>query len=462
MNMKPLRIFIFPIITFCLFSLVLSHTLASQNLERRAFLGVSTVVLNDSLRTLADFPAGDGVYITIIHNGGTAQTAGLRDGDIITKINETVISSPQELSQTMQSLSAGTEFKFSYYRNAGEFTETVIAQTWPEPEHFDNRYLEVPYDNGYLRAVLSTPRNRENPPVVYFIQGLGCGSIYYLQSYHPYKRIPAQFIEAGYAVFFIEKPGAGDSRDTPACSEISFAYELRAFQTGYEFLKTLDGIDTGEIYLFGHSFGGVHAPILAEEFHPKGVVVYGTVLRAWMDYLIELRRYQGVWMGGDYADIKDSMHDIRRTYYQLFYNNKTPKELFREEPYKTVLQERLGYQGEGETIIGGRHYTFHVEANRVNLARHWKNTHSRVLAIYAEADIEALFPYDHERIAEVVNYYRPGTAEFWLYPDTDHALVKVGSLMDGWKIRSEGNYAQSMQESYNEQVIKDVIRWMKK
>jgi ABC-type arginine transport system permease subunit len=64
------------------------------------------------------------------------------------------------------------------------------------------------------------------------------------------------------------------------------------------------------------------------------------------------------------------------------------------------------------------------------------------------------------RIPELINHYRPGTTEFWLYAETDHALVKVGSLMDGWKIRSEGKYTQAMQERYNEQVIKDVIEWM--
>jgi uncharacterized protein len=450
-------LFIGSVVMFCA-----SLTTAAQNLERRAFLGVSSVTLNDSLRMLADYTGTTGVYVTALHRGGSGGEAGIREGDVITSINDTDIASPQELVQVMQSLHEGNILNVTYYRSGEEFSQTVTARTWPGPENYDNTYLEVPFDGGYLRAVLSTPRDVVNPPVVYFIQGIGCGSIYYLQSYHPYKRIPEQFIEAGYAVFYVEKPGAGDSKATPSCEEIGFIYELDAFREGYRFLKTLGGIDTDNVYIFGHSFGGIHAPILAGEFHPRGVIVYGTALRGWMDYLIELHRYQGVWTGGDYAEIDDALHDIRRTYYQLFYNNRSPRELYTEEPYRTVLQQRLGYQGEGNTIIGGRHYRFHVEAHETNLARHWRNTHARVLAIYGEADIEALYPYDHERIAELVNHYRPGTAEFWLYPETDHSLVKVGSLMDGWKIRSQGNYAQAVQELYNEQVIRDVIEWMRK
>jgi uncharacterized protein len=434
--------------------------LSAQNLERRAFLGVSTVALNDSLRTLTDYHMGDGVYVTLIHRGGTAEDIGLLAGDVITKIGEVNITSPQELSGTMLNLSAGDAFELTYYRDGEVLSGNTVARSWPEPEKYDNRYLEVPFDGGYLRAILSTPRGVDNPPVVYFVQGIGCGSIYYLPAYHPYKRIPEQFVEGGYAVFFIEKPGAGDGKGTPLCAEIGFEYELQAFEEGYRFLKTLEGVNTEEVYIFGHSFGGIHGPVLAEQFRPEAVIVYGTGLRAWMDYLIELRRYQGVWTGGDYADVNESMHDLRRTYSQLFYHNKSPLELYEEEPYRTVLEEQLGYRGEGEALFG-RHYSFHVEANRRNLDLHWKKTHSRVLAIYAEADIEALYPYDHERIAELVNHYRPGTAEFWLYPETDHALVKVGSLMDGWKIRSEGNYTQAMQELYNEQVIKDVIEWMR-
>jgi uncharacterized protein len=439
---------------------VAAMPLSAQNLERRAFLGVSTLALNDSLRVITNYHSGEGVYCTEVHRGGTAEEIGVRIGDIITRIEEETITTPQELSRIMLTLSSGDTFSISYYRDGEVISGTATARTWPEPEKYDNRYLEVPFDGGYLRAILSTPRGVDNPPVVYFVQGIGCGSIYYLPTYHPYKRVPEQFVEGGYAVFFIEKPGAGDGKGTPPCAEIGFEYELRAFEEGYRFLKTLDGVNTGEVYLFGHSFGGIHGPVLAEQFRPEAVIVYGTGLRAWMDYLIELRRYQGVWTGGDYADVNESMHDLRRTYYQLFYHNKSPLELYEEEPYRTVLEEQLGYRGEGEVLFG-RHYSFHVEANRRNLDLHWKNTHSRVLAIYAEADIEALYPYDHERIAELVNHYRPGTAEFWLYPETDHALVKVGSLMDGWKIRSEGKYTQAMQERYNEQVIKDVIEWMR-
>jgi uncharacterized protein len=461
LKMKNFQSNLITIIIGIILTTTIVSPLSAQNLNRRAYLGVSSIALNDSLKTVTHFISSDGVYITTIHSGGTAESIGLREGDIITHIDEDPIPSPQSLNQKMLTIYAGDTIELSFSRNGEEKSITTTAKTWPVPDRYDNRYLEVPFDTGYLRAVLSVPRNVENPPVVYFVQGIGCGSIYYLPAYHPYKRIPEQFVGEGYAVFFIEKPGAGDSKGTPACAEIGFDYELRAFEEGYRYLNTLEGINTGEVYIFGHSFGGVHAPVLAEQFHPKGVIVYGTAIRAWMDYLIELRRYQGVWMGEDYADVNESLHDLRKTYHQLFYNKKSPKELYEEEPYKSVLAAQLGYQGEGNALFG-RDYTFHMEANRINLDLHWKNTHTRVLAVYGEADIEALYPYDHERIAEVVNHYRPGTAEFWLYPETDHALVKVGMLLDGWKIRSEGGYARAMQERYNEQVIKDVVAWMKR
>ncbi len=440
---------------------MLSLTVASaQYLYRRAFLGVTSAALTDSLRTVSAYRTGGGVFVTETGRNGTAQSAGLQEGDIIIRINGYPVESPQQLNQYMTGVHTGERIVIEFFRDGEEKTATVDALPWPEPEFYDNRYLEIPFDSGYLRAVLSIPRDAVNPPVIYFVQGIGCGSIYYLPPHHPYKRIPEQFINEGFAVFFIEKPGAGDSRGTAVCAETGFDYEQRAFDAGYGFLKTLDGIDTGEIYIFGHSFGGIHAPILAEKFQPAGVIAYGTGHRAWMDYLIELRRYQGVWMGGDFPDVNSSMHDLRRTYYELFYNKKTLEELFSEEPYRTVLGEQLGYQS-GSNALFGRHYSFHVEANLLNLDLHWKNTRSRVLAIYGTADIEALFPYDHERIVEVVNHYRPGSATFWLYPETDHALVKVGTLAEGWKIRSEGRYAQAMRDLYNEQVIRDVVDWIR-
>lgn len=440
---------------------ITGFVLLSQNLERRPYLGITLLNLNDSLRKLTNYYTGDGVYVGTIHKNGTGELIGLFEGDIITQINNTIVTSPQEIVQYMSSISAGDEINISYFRQGDNITKATKVKMWPELENCDNRYLEVPFDNGYLRAVLLLPQGVQNPSVIFFIQGIGCGSIYYLPEYHPYKRIQRQFVEEGFGVFLIEKPGAGDSKGTLGCSETGFEYEKQAFEEGYKFLKTIKDIDTNGIYLFGHSFGGVHCPILAEKYNPKGVIVYGTVLRAWIDYLIELSRYQGVWLGEDYADVNQSMHDLRKTYYQLFYNNKSPEELYKKEPYKTVLEQQLGYEGEGQTLIE-RHYSFHVEANQVNLALHWKNTHSRVLTIYGEADIESLYPYDHERIVELVNHYRPNTAEFWLYSDTDHSFLKVGTLMDGIKIRTEGNYEQAMKELYNEQLIKDVVTWIRK
>jgi len=43
-------------------------------------------------------------------------------------------------------------------------------------------------------------------------------------------------------------------------------------------------VDQDNVFIVGHSMGGVFAPILAAEFPVKGIAVYGTVVKTWTEY----------------------------------------------------------------------------------------------------------------------------------------------------------------------------------
>jgi putative serine protease PepD len=71
--------------------------------------------------------AGDGAMIAktsgAIVPGGAAQRAGLKSGDIITKIDGRAVSSPEELIVAIRSHSVGEEIEVTYKR--GGATKTV-------------------------------------------------------------------------------------------------------------------------------------------------------------------------------------------------------------------------------------------------------------------------------------------------------------------------------------------------
>jgi serine protease Do len=66
-----------------------------------------------------------GAYIAQVVAGGAADTAGLEQGDIITKVNDTVISDAVGLTHELFKYNPGDQVKITYYRNGSSQTVGV-------------------------------------------------------------------------------------------------------------------------------------------------------------------------------------------------------------------------------------------------------------------------------------------------------------------------------------------------
>jgi esterase/lipase len=144
-------------------------------------------------------------------------------------------------------------------------------------------------------------------------------------------------VEKGFNVYYVEKKGMGDSYSTIPCEEIGFNQELDVFKEGYKKLLSSRSLDTSRIFIFGHSLGGVTAPLLAEQFHPKGVVVYGTVFKQWGEYLKDAIIYQAAYYGENLDSLKRAVALMEPTFNDLFFNGKSAKELAkRYKSFKSI------------------------------------------------------------------------------------------------------------------------------
>lgn len=79
--------------------------------ETSALLGVTTE------------KSDDGVKITEVAKGSAAEKSGLKEGDIISKINSTTVNNPEELMDAIKSYKPKTEVKI-YYQRAGKAGDT--------------------------------------------------------------------------------------------------------------------------------------------------------------------------------------------------------------------------------------------------------------------------------------------------------------------------------------------------
>lgn len=104
-------------------------------LVQRGFLGVKSLDLSDTRQVSVynqqnktSIKAGDGVHlIEVVENGG-AEAAGLRSGDIITKVDQTNVSSYYDLSFAVGSKRPGDQVAVSYLRNGKLNTVNVTLR----------------------------------------------------------------------------------------------------------------------------------------------------------------------------------------------------------------------------------------------------------------------------------------------------------------------------------------------
>src|SRR5205085_4292436 len=67
----------------------------------------------------------DGAQISDVSNGSAAQSAGLRNGDVITKIDETLITDADSLVATIRSYRPGDQVTVTYTRDGDQKTITL-------------------------------------------------------------------------------------------------------------------------------------------------------------------------------------------------------------------------------------------------------------------------------------------------------------------------------------------------
>jgi len=83
--------------------------------SNKAFLGVGTEKEED----------GEGVSITSVTDESAAEKAGLKEGDVITKVNDTKISSPAELTKTIGKFNPDEKITITYKRDKKEQKTTA-------------------------------------------------------------------------------------------------------------------------------------------------------------------------------------------------------------------------------------------------------------------------------------------------------------------------------------------------
>ena len=443
-----------------IFSLI-SSIVEGQNIQRRGMMGIAPRPVDSEIASQYDLKEARGVYVAQVFPNTTFTELGGQADDIILEMNNRDINTVIDLRSYLNELRGNDELKMIVWRQGKKLIldGTVIPMPKESSSFSEVIYDEIPFKGGWLRAIINKPKADGKHPTIYFIPGYTCASVENFGPIHPYKKMIDGWSELGYTIVRIEKPGIGDNVNTGDCQQLGFNNELEAYKTGYEFLKKYNFIDQNNIFIFGHSMGGVHAPLIAQEYHPKGVIAYGTIHETWVEYLIKMIRYQNPFFDNNPITTDESSRTAYALLYEHYFLGKSSKELAENPKYKTLLEDH--YEFDGTNQILSRHEDYWREINAHNLSAAWINSNSYVLSLYGEADLAAIDEQSHREIARLVNEKHPGAATYQMIPETDHSFIKVGKKEDKVKLYQSPKYRDYLTNQFNYDIISIMDEWMK-
>lgn len=229
---------------------------------------------------------------------------------------------------------------------------------------------EIATEGIRQRTFIARPRGATRPPIVVMLMGLSAASVDgFPPRADPLLELVAELASVGIATLRLEKRGVGDSEGGPA-HEVDFAAERTAAAAAIAAAAELPGIDRTRVVVFGHSMGGMIAPLVASP-HARGIVAYGTWASRFVDGMLASMQRQR-----PHAD---------------------PVELERDGLRLRAIVEH----GEGEALLYGRTPRYFRQLQQIDLHGAWREIAVPCLLLHGAQDrITSLD--DHRAIADSV------------------------------------------------------------
>ncbi len=437
---------------------IISTITFAQQLERKSWFGarLEPITKEDSeklkLKTL------EGLKIIQVVDKGTCKLLNLQVDDVILKINNQKYASAKDVAVFITSLKENSPIEVLIFRNGKQ--QTIKAKTVGKPRE-TNSNCEIIYDqtsfrNGKLAVIINKPKKEGKHPTMLFIPGYTCSSLDNLPDNYAYARIIKAYSDAGFVVVRVEKSGMGDSQNTPDCSSTNLYDEIENFQVGLDKLKTLPYVDLKNIFIFGHSMGGIIAPALTSKNEIRGVIVNGTVVKSWFEYTLEMNRLQLMLAKPNVFEYEKTCRLQTDIAYEYYIQKKPIQEIASTEERKAALKK--DWEWDGDNRIFSRNQEYWRQIQEIPLLEYWKNTNARVLVQFGGADIQAFSRADHEQIVYTVNQFHPGNAELMVFPEADHLFAKSGTLQNAYNMYATGKYNELF-DMYDTSIGEKTIEW---
>jgi uncharacterized protein len=423
-------------------------------LRRGAFLGASLAPVPDEARERLKLEPGRSALVDGVIPGSTAEAIGLKVGDVIVALDGAKLEGPTGVIRSIGSRKAGDPATIEFRRGDESLRREITLRGRPleTSDAHEVEYGSVVAGAGRLRTIVTRPKAIPGKrPGLLLIQGIGTFSVDNPRgALSGYREIVDDFTRQGFVTLRVDKPGCGDSEGGPA-SRVDFDAELDGYRQALKALRGRADVDPANVFVFGHSMGGVMAPLLGPDVPVRGIIAYGTIARTWAEYLPENFRRQAELSGMPYSAIDRQAKVDAALMTRLFVDNLDPREV--AEKF-TELRDRVGQLfPDGETL-GGRSAAFYRQLAGKNLGEAWETFGGHALAIWGRADYVSNED-DHALIARIVNKAHPGQGTFLALDGIDHGFLKAASPRESLARRGQPG-------EFNPAVLRACAAWVEK
>jgi pimeloyl-ACP methyl ester carboxylesterase len=419
-------------------------------LRRRAMFGAQLASVTKEVQDRQKLAGDGGVVLEKVFPGTTAADGDFKAGDVIVALGGAKLTGIPNFLQKVEESHAGDVLTLDVLRDGVTGTKQVTFKEMPREkgDGYDVIYSSVTSRGARLRSIITRPKAEGRHPAVMLLQGYGCWSIDNpVGTPNGFTWVARNLAQHGYVTMRVDRPGCGDSEGGP-CRDVDFDTELEGYKQGLRALRQLDFVAPDNVFLFGHSQGGIVAPLIAAEAPVRGIAVYGTASGTWFESVLGQRRRLTSLDGTKAADVDREVLAQARFWYPLLVEKKTPREILNDN---SELRN-LGWGSDG-TYVGDRHYAFHHQMADKNLAEAWTTVaatrlsvvgqvaspaaateplHPRVLAIWGTTDWLST-KSQHTWIAEVVNRVKPGNGTFVALDSIDHFFLRTATEEESYR-----------------------------
>lgn len=116
--------------------------------NERGYLGITGRSISDSVSKYYGIPVG--VYVVSVSESGAANKAGIKQGDIITKINDQTVKTIDAVQEIVNNIKAGTDIEVTIKRSDdGEYKEKKVTVTLKNKDTLEGLEEDSNSGNGY-------------------------------------------------------------------------------------------------------------------------------------------------------------------------------------------------------------------------------------------------------------------------------------------------------------------------